>query len=102
MLLSLPCTAAMIERCNKAYAIQKTKSRNRLLPQRASKLAMVSFNLRIQRSLDTVKPRKKTVGTRNNIVTLTVSSAKSRTQHVPVPAIVNSQTRSSTSSGSSK
>ena len=93
MLLSLLCTAAMIERCNKPYAIQKTKSRNRLLPQYASKLAMVSFNLRIQRSLDTVKPRKKTVGTRNNIVTLSVSSARSRKQHVPVPPIVNSQTQ---------
>lgn len=50
-LLSMPATAAIVERCNKAYANQKTKSRNRLMPERAAKLAVVSYNLAVNRKI---------------------------------------------------
>jgi len=51
ILLSMPATSAIIERCNKAYGMQKTKTRNRLSPTRASKLAVVSYNLKVNKSI---------------------------------------------------
>ena len=42
ILLSMPASAAIIERCNKAYAMQKSKTRNRLTPARAGKLSVVA------------------------------------------------------------
>jgi hypothetical protein len=69
MLLAFPATAAIVERCHKAYALQKTKLRNRLLPERASKMAMICFNLKTEMA-DATKLKR---STRNNILSLTVS-----------------------------
>ena len=57
ILLSMPATSAIIERCNKAYGMQKTKARNRLSSTRASKVAMVSYNLKVQDSIATPSRR---------------------------------------------
>ena len=37
-----------MERCHKSYALQKTKNRNRLQADKAAKLAMINYNLKIQ------------------------------------------------------
>ena len=50
ILLSMPATSAIIERCNKAYAMQKSKQRNRLTTARAAMLSVVAYNLKIQRN----------------------------------------------------
>jgi len=57
-LLSMPATATIVERCNKAYASQKSKVRNRLTPERAAKLAIVSFNACVQRKVDAACSRE--------------------------------------------
>jgi len=48
-LLSMPATTACLERMNKAYAIQKSKVRNRLVPERAAKVSMVAYNMKVQK-----------------------------------------------------
>jgi len=73
ILLSMPATAAMVERCNKAYSVQKTKSRNRLLPGRAGKLAKVSYNLQIQRRITEPTTRDAKRKERNHIMSLSVA-----------------------------
>lgn len=75
ILMSMPATAALIERCNKAYAVQKTKVRNRLIPTRAAALASVAYNLNVSRSLN--EPTTRQVNTKNrvHIVNLSVTSA---------------------------
>jgi len=73
ILLSMPATAAMVERCNKAYSGQKTKCRNRLLPARAASLAKVSFNLRIARNISEPTLRSVNRLQRSHILTLCVS-----------------------------
>ena len=73
ILLSMPATAAMVERCNKAYSAQKTKGRNRLTPTRAAKLAKVSYNLRIERTIIAPTPRSEKRFQRSHILTLSAS-----------------------------
>ena len=75
ILLSMPATAAMVERCNKAYASQKTESRNRLLSLRAAKLASVSYNLKVHRYLSDPTVRQKTRKRRIHILALSTTSA---------------------------
>jgi hypothetical protein len=77
ILLSMPATAAIVERCNKSYATQKSKSRNRLLPGKAAKIASVSFNLKVNRSLSEPTVRQQKRCTKFNIMTLSTTSAKS-------------------------
>ena len=50
ILLSMPATAATIERCNKSYSLAKTKERNRLSRSRASALARLTYNLSIKKA----------------------------------------------------
>jgi len=73
ILLSMPATAAVIERCNKTYAGTKTKNRNRLLSSRAAKLSIVAYNLRIQRSRSTMTKRRSARIRRRHILTLSVT-----------------------------
>jgi len=49
ILLLMPATSAMVERRNKAYTLQKTKSRNRLTCKREATISTVAYNLKIQR-----------------------------------------------------
>jgi len=85
ILLTMPATAAIIERCNKAYAVVKTKTRNRLSPGRASTLAMVSYNLKLQRSLAAPTSRSDKRIKRNNIMALTVPFACAQPSEPPLP-----------------
>ena len=72
ILMNMPATAAIIERCNKAYAVTKTKSRNRLTPKRGAKLAMVSYNMKIQSKMSQQSNRAVKRRKRNHILSLTV------------------------------
>jgi hypothetical protein len=72
-LLSMPATAALVERCNKTYACQKTKVRNRLSADRAAKLAMVAYNLQIQRTIENPSVRSEKRAARVNIMALSTT-----------------------------
>jgi len=50
----MPATAAIVERCNKSMALQKTKMRSRLSSSRAAKVAIVAYNLQATASTSTV------------------------------------------------
>ena len=50
IVLSMPATASVIERCNKMYASTRTKLCNRLTCSGASKLATVAYNPKVQNS----------------------------------------------------
>jgi len=83
-LLSMPPTAAIVERCNKMYASQKTKTRNRLLPKRAAKLATVSYNLKIDHGLSEEPTNRQVVRSRRlNILALSTTSAADITPSDP-------------------
>ena len=71
--MSMPATAAQVERCNKAYSQQKTKSRIRLGPDRAAKLAMVSYNLTIQEGIAAQSKRTEARRNRLHIMALPVT-----------------------------
>jgi len=47
-LLGFPSSSATVERCHKSYGLQKSKTRNRLDPDKAAKLAIVNYNLKVQ------------------------------------------------------
>jgi len=99
ILLSMPATAAMVERCNKAYSVQKTKSRNRLLPGRAGKLAKVSYNLQIQRRITEPTKRDAKRKERNHIMSLSVAlphlSRRSETETVGTSSLAQESQASS-------
>jgi hypothetical protein len=97
ILLSMPATAAMVERCNKAYSGQKTKCRNRLLPARAASLAMVSFNLRIARNINEPTLRSVNRLQRSHILTLSVSPPDTAANASPSSSETNLNPIASTS-----
>ena len=97
ILLSMPATAAMVERCNKAYAGQKTKSRNRLLSERAAKLASISYNLKINRSLCEPTKRSETRSKRCHILALSTTSSAGVMEQLPaLPNLANESVTTST------
>jgi hypothetical protein len=51
-LLNMPASAAIVERCNKSYALQKTKLRNRLTSDRAAKISITGHNLKNRRKVE--------------------------------------------------
>jgi hypothetical protein len=53
ILLSLNVVIAAVERSNKEFSIQKSKKRNRLTDERATKLTYIAYNLKTQRWSDT-------------------------------------------------
>ena len=70
IVLSMPATAAVIERCNKAYASTKSKSRNRLSCTRAAKLAMVAYNRKVQHCQSSHRKRSARRSQRTSILSL--------------------------------
>lgn len=59
-LLSLPASAAAVERSNKEYSLHKTKKRNRLSNTVSATVTKVAYNIKVQQSF---KKRKKQVHT---------------------------------------
>jgi len=45
-LLQIPASAAIVEQCNKACSLQKTKLQNRQTADRGGKLAIVAYNVK--------------------------------------------------------
>ena len=70
IVLSMPATAAVVERCNKAYASTKSKSRNRLSCTRAAKLAMVAYNRKLQHCQSSQRKRSARRSQRTSILSL--------------------------------
>jgi len=83
--LTMPTTAAIIECCNKAYAVVKTKTLNGLSPGRASTLAMVSYNLKMHRSSSAPTSCSDKRIKRNNIMAMTVPFACTQPSEPPLP-----------------
>ena len=89
----MPATAAMIERCNKSYALTKTKQRNRLSSERAAKLAMCAYNLKFQRQTSESELKRSAQRIqRNNIMALPIGPTS--TSNLPSPSDISDDVES--------